>query len=78
LKLASARDVAELAISSEAAHRAFVIQLFQHLTKQNPGAYGPEVIERLRDAFAADQFHIQNLMVRVACCPPCMAPEGSG
>jgi hypothetical protein len=66
VELASARDVAELAVSSEAAHRAFVIQLFQHMTKQNPGAYGPEVIERLRDTFAADQFHIQNLMVRIA------------
>ena len=66
VKLASARDVAELAVSSEAAHRTFVIQLFQHLTKQNPGAYGPEVIEWLREAFATDQFHIQNLMVRVA------------
>jgi hypothetical protein len=66
VELSSARDVAELAVASEAAHRAFVIPLFQHMTKQNPGAYGPDVIESLREAFAEDQFHIQNLMVRTA------------
>jgi hypothetical protein len=66
VEVSSARDVAELAVASEAAHRAFVIPLFQHMTKQNPGAYGPDVIESLREAFAEDEFHIQNLMVRAA------------
>lgn len=66
LEVDSARDIAELALSSESAHRAFVVQMFQHLTKQNPPAYGPETTEQLRDQFAADQFHVQNLMVRIA------------
>jgi hypothetical protein len=66
IEVESARDIATLALSSESAHRAFIIQLFQHLTKQVPGAYGPTVIEQMRAEFAADNFHIQNLMVRIA------------
>ncbi len=62
----SARDISELALSSESAHRSFVVQLVQHLTKQSPGAYGPATVERMRAAFEADQFNIQNLMVRIA------------
>ncbi len=47
IEVDSARDIAELALSSSSAHRAFVVQLFEHMTKQVPGAYGPTVIERL-------------------------------
>jgi hypothetical protein len=60
------RDVANMAVNSPAAHRAFVSQLFQHLTKQVPAAYGPDVLAELVEEFAADDFHIQNLMVRIA------------
>jgi hypothetical protein len=66
IEVDSARDIAALALSSESAHRAFLIQLFQHMTKQVPGAYGPTVIEQMRAEFAADDFHIQNVMVRIA------------
>lgn len=66
VRLTGPRDIAELAVSSKAAHRAFVQQLFQHLTKQAPAAYGPDVLADLVDAFEEDQFHIQNLMVRIA------------
>ncbi len=66
IQLSGARDVAQMAVSSEAAHRAFVLQLFQHMTKQVPAAYGPEVLPDLVTQFAEDQFHIQNLMVRIA------------
>lgn len=66
VQLSSPRDIAELAIRSKAAHRAFVLQMFQHFTKQSPAAYGPEVLAELVERFEEDQFHIQNLMIRIA------------
>lgn len=66
LDLACARDIAEIAIHSESAQQAFVMQLFNHLVKQNPYAYGPEVVDRLRTEFANDGFNVQNLVVRIA------------
>jgi hypothetical protein len=66
LELRSARDIAEFAAGSKAAHRAFVTQVFKHLVKQNPVAYGSDTVERLRHEFAADNFNMQNLLVRVA------------
>jgi hypothetical protein len=64
--VASARDVANFAATSESAHRAFVTQLFHHLVKQNSAAYGADTVERLRNQFANDDFNMQNLMVRIA------------
>jgi len=66
VRLSSPRDIARMAVQSTAARRAFVLQLFQHLTKQAPAAYGPNVLAELVDAFKDDQYHIQNLMVRIA------------
>lgn len=66
VELAGARDIATFAVTSDAAHRAFVTQLFRHLVQQNPAAYGPDMVERLRNEFANDGFNVQNLMVRIA------------
>lgn len=66
VQLANARQVAELALNNPAAQHAFIAQLAQHWTKQFPAAYGPETIERLAAAFATEQFHVQNLLVRIA------------
>lgn len=62
----SPRDIAQLALQSRAAQRVFVAQLFQHLTKQAPASYGPEVLANLVESFEQDQYHIQRLMVRIA------------
>jgi hypothetical protein len=62
----SARDIAEFAVASESAQRAFVTALFRHIVKQDPAAYGPHVIDRLRSQFEGDAFHIRNLAVRMA------------
>ncbi|MDP1560420.1 MAG: DUF1592 domain-containing protein [Pirellulaceae bacterium] len=64
--LSGPQDIAKLALQSPAAHRVFVSQLFQHLTKQIPAAYGPDVLAELVDSFQQDQYHIQRLMVRIA------------
>jgi hypothetical protein len=66
LEVGSARDIASFAVANEAAHRAFVTQLFYHLIKQPPAAYGPETPESLRLEFCNDNYHIQHLMVRIA------------
>ena len=64
--VAGPRDIAEYAIGSKLAHRAFVKQLFQHITKQNPAAYGLDTIDKLAVGFANDQFNMQNLLVEIA------------
>ena len=65
-EIAGARDIAEFTLASASAHRAFVTQLFQHIVRQNPAAYGPETARELRVDFAEDDFHIQRLIVRIA------------
>jgi len=66
VEVASARDVAEFAVASPSAHRAFVVQLFQHLVKQAPAAYGWDAIDQWTDRFAKDDFNIQDLLVDIA------------
>jgi hypothetical protein len=65
LEVGSARDVADFAVASETAHRAFITQLFHHSVKQPPSAYGPNTVERLRTQFLDDNFNIRNLWVRI-------------
>jgi hypothetical protein len=66
VEVENAVDIAHFAVASESAHRAFVTQMFHHLVKQDPAAYGPDVVESLRLGFAADGFNIQNLITRIA------------
>lgn len=66
VRLASARDVADFAIASERANRTFIEQLFQHLVKQSPRAYGPDTTARLRDSFVASGYNLRQLMVDIA------------
>jgi hypothetical protein len=66
VELTGARDIAKLALSSESARQTFVTKLFEHMVKQAPAAYGLETMERLSSQFAADDFNIQTLMVKIA------------
>lgn len=66
IRLAGPRDVAEFAIASERANRAFIEQLFQHLVKQSPRAYGPDTSARLRDSFVASGYNLRQLMADIA------------
>jgi hypothetical protein len=66
VRLKSARDVAQFAISSPAAQRSFVEQLFHQVAKQPVLAYGSEVMERLRLSFVASGFNIQKLVAEIA------------
>ena len=66
VQIAGARDVADFAVSSEVAHRAFVTHVFQHVVKQDPAFYGDGLIEELRSHFADDEFNVQKLWARIA------------
>lgn len=66
LEFESARDIANFAVSSEAAHRTFTVQVFRHIVKQDPMAFDTELLERLRLQFADDDFNVQNLWARIA------------
>ena len=54
VQVESARDIANFAIHSESAHRTFVTQLFEHLVKQPPLAYGLDTIDELQKEFVAE------------------------
>ena len=62
----NARDVAEFAVQSPEAHRAFVRFLFHHLTKQPMEAYGIETSDELTKSFRESGFHIQKLICEIA------------
>ncbi|MCF7675550.1 MAG: DUF1592 domain-containing protein [Akkermansiaceae bacterium] len=66
LALRGPRDLATQAIASPEASRSFLIQLFQHTVKQAPQAYGPDTVDQLHASFTTDQYHIRNLLARIA------------
>jgi mono/diheme cytochrome c family protein len=65
-RLKGARDVAQYAVASEAAHRVFVRQLFQHTHQRDPSALSPETLGKLTADFQNSDFHIRDLFVRIA------------
>ena len=62
----SARDLAQFAVKSTAAHQAFVAHLFRHLVKQSPQAYGDETLDALRLHFSENGFSIRQLVAEIA------------
>jgi len=66
IRLSGPRDVAEFAITSERANRAFIEQLFQHLVKQTPRAYGTDTVARLRNSFIASGYNLRTLIADIA------------
>jgi hypothetical protein len=59
------KDVANYAVGSPNAHRAFVRQLFHHTVKQPTAAFGEPTLETLREHFASNGFNIQKLLVEI-------------
>jgi mono/diheme cytochrome c family protein len=66
IHLSGARDIAELAINNPQAQNAFIEQLFHHMVKQPVRAYGPDVMNRLRQGFVASGFNIRKLLAEIA------------
>jgi hypothetical protein len=65
VKVTGPRDVAEYAANNDDAHRAFIEQLFHQVVKQPVFAYGPNVMDQLRQSFAASGCNIQRLLVDI-------------
>jgi hypothetical protein len=59
------REMAEFLASSEETHSAFIEQLFHYLVKQPVAAYGADRLDELRQSFAATDFQIKKLMVKM-------------
>ncbi|MEX2025920.1 MAG: DUF1588 domain-containing protein, partial [Pirellulaceae bacterium] len=66
VRLTGARDLAEHAAASDEAHRGFVEQLYQHVSKQPAAAYGPETADRLTKSFAESDYNIRKLLVEIS------------
>lgn len=66
VKLTGPRDIANYVAGNPSGHRAFIRHLFHHLVKQTPSAYGPKVIDNLQRYFAANNCHVQKLMMEIA------------
>ena len=66
VRLGSARDVAEFAVNSRPARRAFVRQMFHHVTKQDTSAYGIDTLDDLEASFAESGFSIRKLLASIA------------
>ena len=66
VRLTGPRDIVNYVAANSAGHRAFIRQLFNHLVKQQPLAYGPETMETLQRGFVASNFNVQKLIVEIA------------
>ncbi len=66
LTFSGAKDIAEFAVRSPAAHAAFVNAVFTHLAKQPVAAYGTNSLIDLRKGFTSSLFNIKALMVECA------------
>lgn len=58
-------DLAKYLAGSSEAHAAFVQQMFLHLVKQPPAAFGKDAAAKLTKSFEAQGFNIRKLMVDV-------------
>ena len=66
IRLTGARDLAQFAAGSEQAQNAFIEQLFNQIVKQPMLAYGPDVLNRLRQLFVESGFNVRKLLVDIA------------
>ncbi|MEZ6087444.1 MAG: DUF1592 domain-containing protein [Pirellulaceae bacterium] len=65
IRLEGARDLALHAAESEIAQKGFIRQLFEHLIKQPPAAYGATTLNTLHDRFVKNNFNVRELMVDI-------------
>ena len=66
MRITGAKDVANFAVNSPVAHRAFIRQLFHHMIKQDTSSYKKGTLKKLEETFNYSDFHIQNLWVTIA------------
>ncbi len=66
VKLSGPKDIADYCVGSPSAHRTFVRQLFFHIVKQSPLAFGERTLDELREQFEKNGFNIQKLLGDIA------------
>ena len=66
IRIKGPQDLAQLAVESPGAHRAFIKHLFHHLIQQPTAAYGYNTMDHLHHSFKQGNFHIRNLMIEIA------------
>jgi hypothetical protein len=66
VRLTGPRDLAQFAVESEHAQRSFIEQLFHQIVKQPAMAYGPNVLNQLRESFVKSDYNMQKLLVEIA------------
>jgi hypothetical protein len=66
VRLTGARDLAQFAVGSEQAQNGFIEQLFNQIVKQPMLAYGPNVLNHLRQSFVESGFNVKKLLVDIA------------
>jgi mono/diheme cytochrome c family protein len=75
IRLTGAPDIARFALDDAQAQSAFIEQMFHQVVKQPVLAYGPGVMPRLRQGFAASGFNLQELLVEIAVTAALHHPE---
>jgi hypothetical protein len=65
VRLTGPRDIVNYLAANPSGHRAFIRHLFHHLVKQEPTAYGAKVLDDLQQNFAANNCHIQKLLIDI-------------
>jgi hypothetical protein len=65
VQLHGARELAAYLAKCEECRSAFIEQLFHHLVQQPVRAYGPAMLDKLRESFARHQYNIRELVVEI-------------
>ncbi|HSG72253.1 MAG TPA: DUF1585 domain-containing protein, partial [Planctomycetaceae bacterium] len=66
VRFEGARELAGFLAESDDSQNAFTEFMFQYFIKQPIQAFGPEMLPRLRQQFADDNYHIRHLLARIA------------
>lgn len=66
IRIASPKDIANFAISSESSRKTFIRHLFHHTNKQPLAAYGSDTEQKLVQKFTDSGFNIQQLLLESA------------
>ena len=65
VNFSGSRELATYLVDSPEVQTAFVMQLFQHLAKQPPAAFGPDVLPQLRQRFVDNEFSVRKLIIDI-------------
>ena len=65
IRLEGAHDLALHAAESAVAQKGFIRQLFEHLIKQPPAAFGPDTLADLHQQFVENKYNVRELVIDI-------------